>query len=154
MKVLNVIIYNDADIVVNPMGDRYYKLAADTKINIYTDEGIFIYSFKKGFVTNFRSGGIFVDPFVDQIGTVLMQAAYLCHDAAYTPCSACGMEHPISRKLADQILKSMLIYSGLSIFKSNVVYNSVRLCGKSAYEEDDHLTKENSKLFKFEWIAK
>lgn len=153
MKVLNVIIYNDADIVVTPLGDRYYKLAADTKINIYTDQGIFVYSFKKGFVTNFRSGGLFVDPFVDQIGTVLMQAAYLCHDAAYTPCLACGMEHPISRKLADQLLKAMLIYAELCIFKANVVYTSVRLCGKHAYEEDDSLTEENSKLFKFEWVA-
>jgi len=157
MKVKNILI-DTADrrneICVCPLGNRYYRLAADTLIRIVTDEGDFVFSFDAGFVTNFRSGAIFIDYFIDQLGNRLLQVAYLCHDAAYTPCAALKMEHPVSRKLADELLRAVIIYAGMSTFKASLVYNSVRLFGKSAYDDDDELTEKNSRLFTFEWSAK
>lgn len=154
MKVKNIII-DTADrrneICVCPLGNRFYRLATDTIIRIITDEGDFVFSFDAGFVTNFRSGGILIDRIIDQIGDLWQQAAYLCHDAAYTPCAALKMEHPVSRKLADELLRAVLVHAGMSKFKALLVYNSVRLFGKSAYEDDDKLTETNSKLFTFEW---
>ena len=158
MKVRNVFIYSDKGrlegVCVIPLGNRYYRLAHDLDITIRTDEGDFRFAFKQGFVTNFRSGGIFIDHFIDQIGDQWQQVAYLCHDAAYTPCAALKMEHPVSRKLADELLRALLIYARMIKFKASLVYNSVRLFGKSAYEDDDKLTESNSKLFTFEWSAK
>lgn len=154
MKVKNIII-DTADrrdeICVCPLGNRFYRLATDTIIRIITDEGDFVFSFDAGFVTNFRSGGILIDRIIDQIGDLWQQAAYLCHDGAYTPCAALKMEHPVSRKLADELLRAVLVHAGMSKFKASLVYNSVRLFGKSAYEDDDKLTETNSKLFTFEW---
>ena len=157
MNVKDIYILSDdgkrADICVCPLGNRFYRLAHDLSISFITDEGAFRFWFKKDFVTNFRSGGLFIDRIIDQIGDLWQQAAYLCHDAAYTPCDALKMEHPISRKLADELLRAVLIHAGMSRFKASLVYNSVSLFGKSAYEDDDKLTESNSKLFTFEWSA-
>lgn len=142
------------EICVVPLGNRLYRLATDTVIRIVTDEGDFVFSFDAGFVTNFRSGGIFIDHFIDQIGDKLQQVAYLCHDAAYTPCASLKMEHPVSRKLADELLRALLKYAGMGRARASLVYNSVRLFGSSAYNEDDELTATNSNLFSFHWVAK
>ena len=64
------------------------------------------------------------------------------------------MEHPISRKLADEMLRAMLEYAQMDAVQSWIVHKSVRLFGGSAYEEDDELTAGNSKLFTFNWEAK
>ena len=144
---------NRVEICVVPLGNRFYRLFEDLHISIFTDEGTFRFKFKAGFVTNFRSGGILIDRFIDQMGDLWQQAAYLCHDAAYTPCADLKMEHPISRKRADELLRAVLIHAGMSKFKASLVYNSVRLFGKSAYEDDDKLTESNSQLFSFEWSA-
>lgn len=135
---------------ITPMGDRYYKLCNNYEVIVCTNEGEYRYNFSEGFETNFRSGGIAVDSFIDQIGDKLeTQLAWLCHDAAYTPCASLGMKHPIGRKEADELLRAMLRFAGMSSFKASAVYNSVRLFGGSAYKEDDHLTMVNSELFSF-----
>ena len=141
------------NVAVIPMGDRYYKLANDTRIIVHTDTGCMIVDVRAGFITNFRSGGIAVDGFVDQIGDEKKSLIYLLHDIFYTPYSALDGEHPISRELADEFLRDGLAWAGMGKFKRNVVYYSVRAFGKSAYVEDDHLTKTNMELFTFHWSA-
>ena len=153
MKVVNILTDAIA-LAVTPIGNRLYKLARDTKVQVYTDEGVFRFDFCKGFVTNFRSGGVAVDCFVDQVGDEKKALAYLVHDAIYTPCAALGGEHPVSRKKGDEILREALRWAGMSAFKAGLVYRSVRLFGHSAYWEDDELTGENSRLFYFHWDAK
>lgn len=144
-----------SSLCVNPLGDRLYKLAKAIKVNVYTDEGLFHYEFQPGFITNFRSGGLFVDRFIDQIGSsVNIQVCWLVHDGNYTPCYSLEMEHPVSKKLADRLLKAMLEFSEMPKFKSGMVYTSVKWFGNSAYEEDDELTEKNSRLFSFEWGAR
>lgn len=147
------ITHSTPDFAVIPVGNRYYDLADDTRILVHTSEGCMVFDFKKSFRTNFRSGGILVDGFVDQVGDTQKALIYLLHDAAYTPCVACNGEHPISRELADEFLRDGLRWAGMGKFKSNVVYYSVRAFGKKAYEEDDELTETNSKLFSFTWAS-
>lgn len=155
MVVKDVKIVSDAGapsvICVLPQGNRYYRLYNDIEISVVTDEGTFKFFFKAMFMTNFRSGGVLIDKIIDQIGDLLQQVAYLCHDAAYTPCASLGMEHPLSRKLADGLLRAILVYAGVGKFKAWLVYSSVRLFGGPAYNDDDDLTESNSRLFTFRW---
>lgn len=141
-------------LAVTPIGNRLYKLARDTRVDVLTDDGTFSFKFRSGFVTNFRSGGVAVDCFVDQVGDEKKALCYLVHDAIYTPCAALGMEHPLSRIKGDMLLRAALLYAGMHPLKAALVYNSVRLFGHSAYWDDDALTSANSKLFSFEWVAK
>ena len=151
MKILG--IEKSGPLKVTPIGNRLYKVAEDISVTILTDEGLLEFDIRKGFDTNFRSGGVAVDPFVDQIGDEGKSLWYLIHDLIYTPCAALDMEHPLSRKLGDQLLRAGLVYSGMSKWKANAVYWSVRLFGDWAYEQDDALTSSNSKLFNFDWAA-
>lgn len=153
MKILDINIDTLA-LAVTPVGDRYSRLFHDTVIEVTTEEGVYIFTFKLGFMTNFRSGGVLVDFFIDQIGDEKKALWYLVHDAIYTPCAALGMEHPLARKTGDALLKSGLIFSGMSEFKAGLVYRSVRMFGRSAYWKDDKYTQSNSKLFNFEWCDK
>lgn len=141
-------------IAVTPIGNRLYKLAEDTRIKVYTDIGVFAVAIAKGFVTNFRSGGLLVDIIIDQIGDEKKAVIYLLHDLFYTPCAALSLNHPLSRELSDKFLKAGLLWAGMGEGMAKVVYGSVRAFGASAYEEDDALTSYNSKLFNFSWDAK
>lgn len=151
MKILG--IEKSGPLKVTPIGNRLYKVAEDFGVTIYTDEGILDFFIRAGFVTNFRSGGVAVDPFVDQVGDEDKALWYLIHDLIYTPCAALDMEHPLSRKLGDQLLREGLIYSKMPKWKATAVYCSVRLFGDWAYSQDDALTSSNSKLFTFHWLA-
>lgn len=144
----------DGDVSVVPLGNRYYALYEPNVIEVHTDIGVFVFAFKAKFVINYRSGGKLLDFFIDQIGNSAAQKGYLLHDACYTPCFALGGEHPLSRELADDLLKAILIYSGMPKWKASLVHKSVRLFGRSAYEDDDELTEKNSKLHMFIWRDK
>ena len=151
MKILN--ITTSVPLAVTPIGNRYYSLASDTIVKIYTDEGVLHFDFLKGFVTNFRSGGPLVDGFIDQIGDRDKALIYLVHDAMYTPTDCCMGKHPVSRELADNFLREGLRFYGMSKFNSFLVYEAVRVFGEKAYEEDDELTPGNMSLFGFHWTA-
>lgn len=66
MKILA--ITKSAPLTVVTMGNRLYRLPGPFLARVITDEGAFVFKFVGGFVTNFRSGGVLVDAFVDQIG--------------------------------------------------------------------------------------
>lgn len=149
--IVNAITIDRFALAVTPMGNRLYRVANDTSVCVDTDEGVFCFYFKKGFVTNFRSGGPLVDRFVDQVGDEKKSLCYLVHDAIYTPCASLNGHHPISREKGDELLRAALLWAKMEPYKATLVYYSVRWFGESAYEEDDALTSLNSKLFMFEW---
>lgn len=141
-----------------PLGNRYFEVSSDFRVRITLDNGaVFDYLFRKGFVTNFRSGGLLVDAFIDPIGDQLHQLCWIVHDGNYTPCDCvlmCGLRandgiHPVSKKTADELLRAMLVFSGTSKFKADVIKRSVSWFGGSAYDEDDSLTPTNRTLFEF-----
>ena len=142
---------NTPSLAVTPLGNRLYKTIFHTLVTVETDEGNLVFKFMPGFVTNFRSGGRLVDGFVDQIGDEKKALCYLVHDAMYTPCSRLNGEHPVSRALADDVLRAGLVWAGMSKIKAAIVYSSVRVFGSSAFEDDDELTESNSSRFSFEW---
>jgi hypothetical protein len=133
---------------VIPKGDRLYELD-DMRVDIWTSEYHYSYLLKKGFVTNFRSGGFMVDFFIDQIGDQIDQLCWICHDAAYTPCEMLRDKHPVTRYEADNLLRAMLRFAGVSKAKYQLVYYNLRTFGGSAYSKDDDLTPTNKKLFSF-----
>ena len=162
MKVYSITA-SPAPLKVTPIGNRLYRVAEDVTIRVSTSEGVWVFRFFNGFVTNFRSGGVLVDGFIDQVGDEKKSLVYLVHDAIYTPCLALDhdaiytpclaldFEHPVSRLLGDKFLRAGLRWAGMGSFKASCVYNSVRLFGESAYDKDDALTAANSRLFTFEW---
>jgi|GEM_PF-4512919 len=146
---------------LNPLGNRLFKIANNYDyVKIKTGEAVYEYWFYKGFVTNFRSGGILVDAFIDPIGNQLHQLCWLIHDANYTPCDNVKVRgikinksaHPMSKTSADELLQAMLVFAGTSPWKASVVKTSVAWFGKSAYYKDDELTPKNRKLFEFNRI--
>ena len=153
MLVRDITISTDC-LKVTPLGSRYYKVAEDVKISVFTDIGCLEFNVKKGLITNFRSGGPLVDRFVDQIGDQQKALIYLIHDMMYTRVECCSNEHPVSRELADEFLRDGLAWAGMGRLKRNSVYYAVRMFGKSAYEEDDCLSETNRVLFSFHWTAK
>lgn len=153
MKVLSVTL-NRPHLSVTPVGNRYYRVAGDVDAYVQTDVGRFTFGFKEGFISNFRSGGPFVDRFIDQVGDEKKSLIYLIHDCLYTPCKYLNGEHPLSRKMSDEFLRDGLVWAGMPKWEASLVYDMVRLFGRSAYEDDDHLTQENSGLFTFLWLAK
>jgi hypothetical protein len=149
MELISVATLNN-DLGLKPMGDRYYSLTNDIDVKLEFTGGLtYIYHFNKNFVTNFRSGAPIVDCFTDQIGDTLQALAYLIHDANYTPCHYLFNEHPLSKKESDKLLYQMLVYSGFSKIKANIIYEAVKLFGKSAYCKDDDLTATNKYDFCF-----
>lgn len=150
MKVNNVTISHPLTLV--PLGNRLYAIANDVKIKVFVDEGVFNYTFKRGFETNFRSGGNLVDCVVDQFGNQNEQISWLVHDCNYG--YDVNDEHPTSKQMADKLLKAMLEYAGMGIVKRNTVYYSVKWFGQTAYDEVCGLTELNKDLFKFEWSDK
>ena len=149
MELISIATLNN-DLGLKPMGDRYYSLTNDIDVKLEFTGGLtYIYHFNKNFVTNFRSGAPIVDCFTDQIGDTLQALAYLIHDANYTPCHYLFNEHPLSKKDSDKLLYQMLVYSGFSKIKAKIIYEAVKLFGKSAYYEDDNLTATNKYDFCF-----
>lgn len=152
--IVNKVLITDGGMALKALGNRLYELVDGVSVRVMTNEGAFVYRFAPGFVTNFRSGGILVDAFVDQIGPVGVQLCWLVHDANYTPCDDCNGNHPVSKEYADKLLRAMLKNAGMGCVKRGVVYHSVAMFGRSAYEEDDELTERNKRLFKFSWEAR
>jgi hypothetical protein len=149
MELISVATLNN-DLGLKPMGDRYYSLTNDIDVKLEFTGGLtYIYHFNKNFVTNFRSGAPIVDCFTDQIGDTLQALAYLIHDANYTPCSMLNLNHPLTKIDSDKLLYQMLVYSGLNKLKAKIIYEAVKLFGKSAYYDDDKLTAKNKLAFSF-----
>lgn len=148
MELISVATLNN-DLGLKPMGDRYYSLTNDIEIKIECKDKVFLYHISHDFITNFRSGAPIVDCFTDQIGDTLQALAYLIHDANYTPCHYLFNEHPLSKKESDNLLYQMLVYSGFSKIKAKIIYEAVKLFGKSAYCKDDDLTATNKYDFCF-----
>lgn len=148
MKVLDVV----ADIpVLTAKDDRYFQLENTVSIRVFTDEGTLHATLLPGFLTNFRSGPGIVDCFINHIGKPGIAICWLFHDFNYGVYSCLGGEHPVSKELADDILRQMLILEGMSKGTARIVYGSVKLFGKDAYEEVDKVSKNNMDLGKFEW---
>ena len=148
MRLESVDVQNPP-ILVTIAGDRYFRLEKELTILVTTDSAVVEYKVMPGFVTDFRSGGPIVDLFIKQFGSNLMQAAYICHDIAYTPMfteDGCR-SHQIEKNYADALLEHMLVYAHVKKWKAKVIWLALRLFGKKAYLNDNAFSVENSKRY-------
>ncbi|GBU23825.1 hypothetical protein R83H12_00443 [Fibrobacteria bacterium R8-3-H12] len=132
-----------------------YRLSGPVYVEVYTSEGRLCYSMKPGFPTNMRSGSHAIDWLIPKFtGNNKYNLALLCHDFAYTKLP--NGENPLSRELADELLRQMCILSGeLGSFRAAIMHRALRLCGGSAYECENAGDYAGAEEFmRFEWRDK
>jgi len=134
-------------------GKDLYVLTSELDVDVFTDEGTLHYKMKPGFLTNMRSGGHCIDWFIPKFtGNKLYNLAIICHDFAYTKLPS--GENPISKELADELLRQMVIMSGqLSRQKAYVMWKMLDKLGAPAYESEntgDYAGIEKYMEFKWE----
>ena len=114
-------------------------------VDVVTDEGTLHYTIKPGFVTNGRSGPEFIDAIVPHFGNCKTLDCWIVHDMNYYEL--------ISKDLADEILKHMLIIADLGELKSDLVWAAVQMFGKSSYginSDEDRFMLDH---IEFKWMA-
>lgn len=154
-KKLDVTKIEIGRIELTPLGNRKFVIthSIDIEVKCEDDKYRYVHMFRihPDFVTDFRSGGIYVDKFIDQFGeSPEIQAAYLVHDLCYTPSEQYGGMHVMSKDEADELLRAMLVKAGISKWKARLVKIAVQLFGKSAYRNDDENTHSNSVKFVYQ----
>lgn len=101
-----------------PIKDRWYSLAKDVIVRIYTDCGVITVKVKAGFVFDGRSGGKLIDFIVPNLGSQREIACWLVHDVF-------GHDLGISFEMTNDILRGMLRCCCYSWFKAGYVYAGV-----------------------------
>ena len=145
MKVLKIITPNR--ISLTPLGGRRFAINQPTDFKMMLSDGTELVAWvHKNYVTDFRSGGPFVDRFIDQFGeTPEIQICYLMHDLFYT--RRVDKTHFQTREFADMVLRESLICAGLPEWKAKAVWAAVRLFGRKAYTDDDAYSIPNASRF-------
>jgi len=111
-------------------GKNMYKLTSEVQCDIYIAPKLaYNYLIAPGYKTNFRSGPNFklANYFISQIGTPLMATSWLIHDVNYAGC--------LDKEKGDKLLYYMLLYSGLSKFKAQIVFFLVTKFGGAHYDK-------------------
>lgn len=96
-------------VVFSPVKGRIVKLEYDTCVRLFTNEGIYVFYFKEGFIWNGRSGGPLVDPIAANQGTQMESAMWLFHDGSGYPDT---ISTPVSGELLRQFAMIVNNYSG------------------------------------------
>lgn len=113
------------------------------KIKMGNDDGVFVYTFKRGWRTDLASVPWFVRTLVDNDDRNLIIAA-LVHDANFGG-------HFLTFGKSNELFRSMIRYSGGSWWLAFKAYWGVQNpIGMKAYE-DGIKTPINNKFVKFEW---
>jgi len=94
----------------------------------------FIYSLKKGFRTNYRSGPKWIDSIAPKFGTPKIKISWMIHDANY--------EGYLSKKDADKLLYLMLMETELEKMNCEIIYIGLRIFGGFNYQS----TKDNNHI--------
>lgn len=128
-----------------------WSVESYAEISVKTKYGTLLYKLRIGYQTDFRSGSSFINPIIPKIGDQKIALCWVIHDINYH-----GF---ISRSWADELLRDMLIEAGMSEWKANAAYASVRMFGGSHYShlEDDQGPIYNANrdhFIGFEWRPK
>jgi len=148
-------VYNfvGSKIVTEFAGVDLYRLKEPVSVSVCTNEGKLTYNMFIGFPTNMRSGSHLIDFLIPKFTkNNKYNLALLCHDFAYTRSKfQYGM---LSRKLADELLRQMVVLSGeLGEFRAGIMYRALRIGGSSAYEcenEGNYADAEDYMDFRWE----
>lgn len=122
LKVLSFKIHGE--IILKPIADRLYEIAETVRISVYLADGrVVVYTIKKGFRFDGRSGGMFGDLFVPNLGTQLEIACWLIHDA-----NGYGLYLDFTE--TNDMLYGMLVCAGRTRSKAWMVRTAVSLDNK------------------------
>jgi len=111
MEMIKVYDFTGSQIATEFAGKDLYRVKNLVKADVRTSEGTLHYTVKPGFPTNMRSGSHLIDWLIPKFtGNNRYNLALLCHDFAYTKLP--DGNNPISRELADELLRQMAILSG------------------------------------------
>jgi len=142
-----------SQIITEFAGQDLWRLKFQVSVNVLTNEGELVYTMKPGFPTNMRSGSHLIDFIIPKFTkNNSYNLAILCHDFAYTKLP--NGENPISRKLADELLRQMCILSGeLGYIRAGIMYGALRIGGGSAYNsENKGEYADAGDYMRFEWV--
>jgi len=153
--MIKVYDFTGTRIMTEFAGQDLYRLTNYVIVYVYTNEGKLRYDIKPGFPTNMRSGSHCIDWLIPKFtGNNRYNLALLCHDFAYTKMK--DGNNPLSRELADEILRQMVIISDeLGSVRAGIMHKALRIGGGSAYECEntgDYAGAEN--FMSFYWDAK
>jgi len=144
--------FRGSQIITEFAGVDLWRLSNPVYVEVLTNEGKLCYTMHIGFPTNMRSGSHLIDWLIPKFTkNNRYNLALLCHDFAYTKLP--DGTNPISRELADELLRQMVILSGeLGKFRAWLMHRALRVGGGSAYEcENKGEYKEAGELLRFEW---
>jgi len=152
--MLKVYDFTGTQILTEFAGVDLWRVKNPVNVVVYTSEGKLHYLIEPGFPTNMRSGSHCIDWLIPKFtGNNRYNLAILCHDFAYTKMK--DGSNPLSRELADEILRQMVIISGeLGSIRAGIMHKALRIGGASAYECEntgDYAGAEN--FMKFYWYA-
>ena len=127
MKKPQLVKLTNSPLEVMTLPSDQWSLVADITIEYYTKrDGVLRWYIKKGFHTNFRSGGTLISPFYPKIGKYAI--AWLAHDAGYG-----DEDEGPSRAMTDALMYAALRELGMGPIRAWLAYKAVRIAGKSAY---------------------
>jgi len=153
--MLKVYDFAGTQIVTEFAGVDLWRVKNHVIVYVYTNEGKLCYKIKPGFPTNMRSGSHCIDWLIPKFtGNNRYNLALLCHDFAYTKMK--DGDNPLSRELADEILRQMVILSReLGSIRAGIMHKALRIGGASAYYSEntgDYAGAEN--CMEFDWDAR
>lgn len=127
------------------VGDRLYELTRDCAVIIVTNDGTIRVELRKGFVTDGRSGGRFIDWLFPNWGTQRQRACVGVHDALF-------YDFGLSFETANYILKQMIELTPMSKWRAWMVWKGVSTdIARSHFGNNSPEEEENKKLASVEW---
>jgi hypothetical protein len=136
-------------------GVDLWRLASPVYAEVVTSEGKLCYYMLPGFPTNMRSGSHAIDWLIPKFTrNNRYNLALLCHDFAYTKMA--NGQNPLSRELADELLRQMCILSGeLGTVRAAIMHKALRIGGAAAYNsENSGEYADAGQYMRFLWEAK
>jgi hypothetical protein len=153
--MLKVYDFIGSQIITEFAGKDLWRLKELVCVSVFTNEGTLCYTMFPKFPTNMRSGSHLIDWLIPKFTeNNKYNLAILCHDFAYTKLP--NGSNPLSRKLADELLRQMCILSGeLGNVRAGIMYRALRIGGGSAYDSENAGDyKDAGKYMGFEWSHK
>ncbi|MDR2554165.1 MAG: DUF1353 domain-containing protein [Fibromonadaceae bacterium] len=150
--MIKVYDFTGSQIITEFAGQDLWRLKELVTVSVFTDEGTLRYTMFRKFPTNMRSGSHAIDWLIPKFtGNNKYNLAILCHDFAYTKLPS--GENPISRELADELLRQMCILSGeLGSVRAGIMYRALRIGGSSAYDSENAGDyKDAGEYMDFKW---
>jgi hypothetical protein len=130
---------------VMPIGKNLFMLAGDCEVTINQPCGKgYVFTLKKGFVTDLGSVPNFLSGFIPQHGDQDLTVSYCIHDALYTRIGATleTAKHLDKKEFADDLLKAMLANCDETTnFQISQFQEANKTCPKECKKYNDHQIK-------------